>query len=73
MSLKPVKTTVVGDLFALCFKSVNKLDFDSEDTVHALLTRINHRVFWPTQVGREGHREEEEDLRTFMGFCGAWK
>lgn len=55
--LKSVKArVVVGDLFALSSKTVNKLNLDSEDRIHAQLTRINHRPFCPTEMGREGQR-----------------
>lgn len=36
---------VAGDLFALSPETVSKLNLDSEDEVHAQMTRINHRVF----------------------------
>lgn len=54
-------------------RTVNKLNLDSEDGVHTQLTRINHRVFRPTQIEREGRREEKKGVYEFHGHSGSWK
>lgn len=47
-------SSIVGDSFALFPRTVNKLNLDSEDGVHAQLTRINHRVFVADSDGERG-------------------
>lgn len=67
-------SSVVGDSFALFPRTVNKLNLDLGDGVHAQLTRINHRGFVADSDGERGtHGGRRRGLEVSWTLLGLGK